>query len=419
MNKFTPFYGLLLGTLYFSQGLPSGFLAHALPVLMREHQVPVEYIGFLKLLALPWFLKFMWAPAVDNYSIARLGAHRGWILLLQCCVIGLLLLISVFSHDYLFGDGIVLFLVLLFLLNLCAATQDIATDGLAVRLLPESWRGLGNSLQVGGYKFGMIISGNVLLIVLAASSWAYTFQLLAFLLLLSTLPAFLFREPQWPHASVGAIHELPLPNKPGYWKESYAAFINRPGLGLWLAVLLTYKIADSLGSAMIKPLLVDSGYTMSQIAQISLAGMCAGLVAAFIAGGIYYRLGWRVSLLLFGFIQALGIGAYAWIAMGALSSLQVYGIAIFEQVADGMSTVTLFALMMSYCREGHEGGDFTLQVSLHMMIAGLFGMLSGFLVKMLGYDMHFMITAGFGVLALLPVLFLVKQGLIQQKGRSV
>lgn len=413
MKKFTPFFGLLLGTLYFSQGLPSGFLAHALPVLMRQHDVPIEYIGFLKLLALPWFFKFIWAPAVDGHSIGNLGAHRGWILLLQSGVIVLLLLISFLPHDYLFGDGIILFLALLFLLNLCAATQDIATDGLAVRLLPESLRGLGNSLQVGGYKLGMILSGNVLLIVLAISGWAYTFQLLALLLFVATLPALLFREPQWPHASVRATHELPLQKstdkKAAYWKESYAAFVNRPGLGLWLTVLLTYKIADSLGSAMIKPLLVDSGYSMSHIAQISLAGMCAGLLAAFIAGGVYYRLGWRISLLLFGFIQALGIGAYALIAMGWVSPTQVYAIAVFEQMADGMSTVTLFALMMHYCREGHEGGDFTLQVSLHMMIAGVFGMFSGYLVKAVGYDIHFTAAACMGLLALLPVIFFIKQ----------
>jgi hypothetical protein len=47
-----------------------------------------------------------------------------------------------------------LLLGLLFLLNLCFATHDIASDGLAVRLLPVALRGIGNSLQTGGYKVG-------------------------------------------------------------------------------------------------------------------------------------------------------------------------------------------------------------------------------------------------------------------------
>jgi len=416
MNRyppFAPFHGVLLATLYFSQGLPSGFMAHALPALMAEQGVPVQYIGFLKLLALPWFFKFLWAPAIDRNAIGKLGQHRGWILCLQCAVIVLLLSLSFLSQDYLFGGGIFLLLAILLLINLAVSTQDIATDGLAVRLLPERLRGFGNSLQVSGYKLGMILSGNLLLMALAAFGWSFTFQLLALILFVVTVPAILFREPQWPFVGAdlrvcpGAHMGAPLQKTSTYWKENYTAFMTRPGMGLWLCVLLTYKIADSLGSAMIKPLLVHSGYTLEQIAHISLSAMIAGLIAALVAGGIYYRLGWRVSLLLFGLLQALGIGAYGLIALDMVSAQQVYAIAIFEQMADGMSTVALFALMMRYCRENHEGGDFTLQVSLHMVIAGTFGMWSGFLVKFLGYDLHFAIALCAGLLALVPVMFLI------------
>lgn len=405
--KFTPFCGVLLATLYFSQGLPSGFMAHALPALMAEQGVPVQYIGFLKLLALPWFFKFLWAPAIDAHAIARLGQHRGWILCLQSAVIVLLLSLSFFSQDDVFGKGIYWFLAILFLINLATSTQDIATDGLAVRLLPERLRGLGNSLQVSGYKLGMILSGNLLLMALAAFGWSFTFQLLALIVFIATIPAIIFREPNGIQLPVGADRDPPMRKKSGYWKDNYSAFMSRPGMGLWLTVLLTYKIADSLGSAMIKPLLVNSGYALEQIAQISLSAMIAGLIAAFVAGGIYYRLGWRVSLILFGFLQALGIGAYGLIALDWVSAQQVYAIAIFEQMADGMSTVALFALMMRYCRENHEGGDFTLQVSLHMVIAGTLGMWSGFLVKFLGYETHFFIALVAGLLALVPVIILV------------
>jgi len=363
----------------------------------------VQYIGFLKLLALPWFFKFLWAPTIDRYAIGTLGQHRGWILCLQSAVIALLFLLSCFSQNFLLGQGLFLFLAILLLINLAACTQDIATDGLAVRLLPERLRGFGNSLQVSGYKLGMILSGNLLLIALAGLGWSFTFQLLALILFVATIPAILFREPNWKHDSVSNL----VPKNTGYWKDNYAAFMARPGMGLWLCVLLTYKIADSLGSAMIKPLLVHSGYSLPQIAHISLSAMIAGLIAAFVAGGIYYRLGWRVSLILFGLLQALGIGAFALIALDLVSDQQVYAIAIFEQMADGMSTVALFAMMMRYCRENHEGGDFTLQVSLHMVIAGTFGMWSGFLVKFLGYETHYAIAMGAGLLALVPVMLLI------------
>jgi len=41
--------------------------------------------------------------------------------------------------------------------NLLAATQDIVTDGLAVRLLAARERGLANAIQVGAYRLGMIL----------------------------------------------------------------------------------------------------------------------------------------------------------------------------------------------------------------------------------------------------------------------
>ena len=66
---------LLLGSLYLAQGLPYGFFTQALPVLPRARGLSLEAIGLSSLLALPWALKFLWAPAVD-----RQGSRRGWIL---------------------------------------------------------------------------------------------------------------------------------------------------------------------------------------------------------------------------------------------------------------------------------------------------------------------------------------------------
>ncbi|WP_445938864.1 hypothetical protein [Pseudomonas sp.] len=150
---------ILLASLYCAQGLPSGLMAHSLPVLLRQHGVDLALIGLLKLLALPWLLKVLWAPWVDRLASPRLGHHRGWILPLQLGVITVIATLALMSPERLFDSHFLLLIGLLLLVNLAASTQDIATDGLAVRLLPERWRGLGNSLQVGGYKVGMLAPG--------------------------------------------------------------------------------------------------------------------------------------------------------------------------------------------------------------------------------------------------------------------
>src|SRR5699024_9635251 len=88
----------------------------------------------------------------------------------------------------LFGPWLPLLLGLLLLINLAAATQDVATDGLTVRLLPERWRGLGNSLQVGGYKVGMLAGGSGLLLVADDLGWRWTLLGLGLLVLLLLIP---------------------------------------------------------------------------------------------------------------------------------------------------------------------------------------------------------------------------------------
>ena len=64
----------LLGALYLSQGLPYGFFTQALPALLRTMGLSLPDIGLASLLALPWALKFLWAPWVDRWA-TRLGLH--------------------------------------------------------------------------------------------------------------------------------------------------------------------------------------------------------------------------------------------------------------------------------------------------------------------------------------------------------
>lgn len=397
---------VLLTSLYFSQGLPSGLLAHALPALLREYRVPLEYIGYLKLLALPWMLKFLWAPYVDRFHFRSTGPHRSWILPMQLAVILLLLGIALLDPATVFPGYLPPFLAALLLLNLGCATQDIATDGLAVKLLPSNWRGLGNSIQVSGYKVGLILGGGLLLVSIDRFGWAASFGALAALLALSTLPILRLREaPGINDPAAGSPPEAPAP---GFLWRSNRDFFRQPGVGRWLAVLLTYKLADSLGSAMIKPLLVDAGLTLSGIGTLTLVASVAGMAASVAGGLLYYRLGSRVTLLGFGVLQAVGIAAYALVPPGGSGTAAVYGVALFEQAADGMSTVVLFALMMDQCRTGHEGADYSLQACCQVMLSGLAGAASGWVAGALGYELHFLGSGLLGLLALVPAWYFLR-----------
>ncbi|SER29691.1 Major Facilitator Superfamily protein [Pseudomonas cuatrocienegasensis] len=392
---------VLLASLYCAQGLPSGLIAHSLPVLLRQHGVDLTWIGLLKLLALPWLLKVLWAPWVDRIGSRRLGHHRGWILPLQGGVTLGVAGLALMAPQSLFGSGLVWLLGVLLLINFAAATQDIATDGLTVRLLPERWRGLGNSLQVGGYKVGMLVSGSGLLLVIDPLGWNLAMGLVAGLLLLMSVPIWLFAEsrqaPQQP-----ALAETTL--GPGLLLAHYRGLLLQPGMLAWLLVVLTFKLGDALGSPMIKPMLVDQGWSTTELGQLTLISSLVGIAGALLGGLLYARLGALRALLLFGALQAAGIAAMALLVSAGADRPLVYAIALFEQAADGMSTVALFAAMMRMCRPEHEGADFTLQASAQLLLAGVVGASSGALAKWLGYDGLFLLAGALGALVLVAVL---------------
>ena len=398
---------VLLTSLYCAQGLPAGLIAHALPVLLRQNQVDLALIGLLKLLALPWLLKALWAPWVDRMASAQLGHHRGWILPLQLTVITCMLLLAVIDPVTLFERNLYLMLGLLLLVNLAAATQDIATDGLTVRLLPERWRGLGNSLQVGGYKIGMIISGSGLLLFVDTLGWSMSLLLISLLLALMTLPIFRFDETrQLPRLESKAEQAL----GPSLLLVHYRGLMAQQGMWWWLLVILTFKLGDAMGSPMIKPMLVDQGWNSGQLGQLTLITSVAGIGGALLGGLLYAKLGARSSLLLCGTLQAIGIAAMALLIGNGDNSALVYGVALGEQIADGMSTVALFSVMMRQCRPEHEGADFTLQASVALLLAGLVGSTSGLLAQNIGYPLLFAGSGALGIAVLaLVIIYFAKQ----------
>jgi MFS family permease len=389
-----PRLALLLSSLYVSQGLPSGFFAHALPTLLRENGVSLTVIGFAKLLALPWFFKFLWAPTVDRFGAGKNSHYRRWILLMQAIGLLALAMLSLLHPENWFSIHLPWFLLAALLINTCLATQDIATDALAVKMLPVQQRGLGNSIQVAGYKLGMLAGGNGLLILMASVGLQNGFRWLAASLLLLMIPILFFREPV-----IAASPITIKKSRNNLWQE-WRPLLALPGMTLWLPILLTYKIADSMASSMIRPLLVDSGFTLAHIGEIGMSASVAGMAAAF-AGGLCERWlgGWR-ALFWFGFLQAVGLAAWALVPLGWNSNGAVLCIAIFEQMADAMSTVALFAGMMGFCRAGHEGSDYTVQMSLFMIASGTLGLAGGAIADQLGAPIFFLAMGALAVLCL-------------------
>ena len=386
----------MLSALYFAQGLPSGLIAKALPALLREQGVSLSVIGFTSALALPWALKFAWAPFIDRY-----GSRKRWLLVLNCVTMALMLIVA--SRDFAaWVDALPLLLAVLFCMNLVSATQDIATDGYAVTTLKPEWRGLGNSIQVVGYKLGMVVGSGALLWLTARHGWQASYAGLACLMLLVIVPVLFMDDPAaeaWQAGTHAQWHGVR-----GYVRL-FREFVVRPGLGWWLLTVALYKFGDSLGSRMTGPLLTDSGYSLADIGVITgSAGATAGILGAFVGGATLLRLGHAQALLGFGVLQALGLAGYLLVVGGLHDLYALAAIVYFEQFADGLSTVALFTIMMDRCRPHSPGTDYSVQASLQVLVTGIAALCGGLFTEHFGYAAVFATAASFTLLALAPAM---------------
>lgn len=359
----------LLACLYLSQGLPYGFFTQGLPALLRQRGMSVEKIGLMSLLFLPWALKFLWAPLID-----RFGRRKTWIVPLQLASAAALVGLSFFDPS----NGLKIVLAGVALISLLSATQDIATDALAVDLLSPAERGSGNGVQVGAYYLGMIIGGGVLLIWLDRLGWRTAFQLMAGLMVLATLPILLRKEPiRTPSA---ASHQ-PFPLRD---------FFRREGVGRHVAMLIVFKCFDALVGPMVKPMFIDLGLTIGEIgAIVGTAGAGAGLSGALFGGFMVSRLGRRRALLIFGGLQIAAIALYVLPASGLSARPMLYAIVGADAFFGAAATTALFTVMMDACRPATAGSDYTIQACVVVLSTGAAGALSGVLAHQLGFAGHF------------------------------
>ncbi|MDS7956282.1 MULTISPECIES: MFS transporter [unclassified Acinetobacter] len=411
---------LLLFSLYWAQGLPVGFMTHALPVILRAEGVSLAHIGGFGLLMLPWSIKIFWAPWVDRHALSRLGHYRSWILPTQFLTVGVLCILSFFPVQaldqpiYLFA-----FFISLLFMNLTGATQDIATDALAVNLLKHDQQHWGNTFQVIGSRLGFIVGGGAVLWCLDWLTWQPTFLLLATLVFLNTLPIWLFKEPQHTFRSKRELklNQLNLTTK---IKAYLSYFSQNKELRSWLVVLITFKVADGLAGPLLKPLMVDMGLSFTRIGvYITMLGAVAALAGAAMAGGVLKYFSRPTALIVFSVFKIMSLGAYAYLAYAyeqknQLNVWVIYTVNALEDAFSAMLLVVMLTLVMYYSRKEYAGTDFTFQVSVMATVSGLLYSFSGVIGDVLGYFHYLIAIVIIGVLSLLPIYFW-KHAKLQEK----
>ncbi|MFW1798730.1 MFS transporter [Acinetobacter nematophilus] len=410
-----PYHYLLLFSLYWAQGLPVGFMTHALPVILRAQGVSLAHIGGFGLLMAPWAIKILWAPLVDRYGHHHAGHYRSWIIPTQFLTIVILVILSFLPIQSLNEPRFLfLFFIALLCMNGIGSTQDIATDGLAVSILKEEQQHFGNMFQVIGSRLGFIVGGGAILWAMDWLSWQTTFLVLAAIVAVNTLPIWFYQEPKHPRIDRRQTPDQTNISRFEWFKNYLTYFFENKKLKAWFFVLCTIKITDGFAGPITKPLLVDLKLSLSQIGiYITMLGAFSALFGAGLAGWLLKKIKRHQALLLFSVLKLISLAGFVWLAVLYEQAVPVkpwiiYVINALEDMFAAMLLVVILTLVMQYSRSEYAGTDFTFQVSIMATISGVLYTISGMIGDQLGYLKFLSLILLVGMLCLIPIIYWIR-----------
>jgi len=368
----------LLAVLFlgFASGLPLALTGQAMQAWLSVAGVDIATIGFLGLVGVPYTFKFLWAPLMDRFELPWLGRRRGWLVLTQLMLAGVLYWMAGVSP----AATPLLFAAAAVSVAFFSASQDVVIDAYRTDVLLPRERGLGSSLAVFGYRLAMILSGGIALIWADQwGSWERVYHVMAGIFVaaavvsLLTLPrvsgasqpldsnplqevrgfvallagvlagAFISR---WALMALGFAPDdankwvrllfvlaamataLPL----GAWaarrvgfetlNRSLASYFAQPGAWAFLLLIVLYKFSDAFAGSLTTVFLIKGmAFTQAEVGIVNkIIGIWLTIFGALIAGALMLRLSLVRALLIFGVLQMLanfGFWALAVLGKGA------------------------------------------------------------------------------------------------------
>jgi MFS transporter, PAT family, beta-lactamase induction signal transducer AmpG len=380
----------------FSSGLPLYLLISLIPAWLRTEGVDLKAIGLFALIGMPFTWKFLWSPLFDRF-VPPLGRRRGWLLLTQ---IGLLGLIPVFGFFHPTLDLITIAYTCL-LLAFFSASQDIVLDAYRRELLPEPELGLGNAIHVNAYKIAGLVPGSLSLILADYFSWQTVFLCTALFMLPGLLMTLIVSEPisqNEPPKTLKQAVILP-----------FNEFFSRLGVNEALFILLfifLYKLGDSMATSLATPFYLDLGFSKTQIGLIAKnAGLWPSVIGGLVGGIWMTRFGINRALWIFGAIQMIAILGFAWLASGDATLLKLAVVIGMEALGVGLGTAAFVAFIARTTHPQYTATQFALFTSLAAVPRTFANASSGYIVDALGWQFFFMLCF---VLAIPGMVLLIK-----------
>ncbi len=382
--------------LYIAQSIPSSFFATALQVMMREANYSLATIGLLQLVKLPWVVKFLWSPLVDRHCLTGRDFRR-------CIVVSEIVyaIFIILAGHLNVTDNLYLIIFMVMLSLVASATQDIATDALAILMHRGRDKSMVNSMQSMGSFGGALIGSGVLLLVLHRFGWHAVTPFLGVFVLLMLIPLLRRKDLNIAQKDVRQRARL----------TDFASFFVQRGIWRQIGFLLLYYASIIGILSMMRPWLVDLGYSMKEIGVMSgIIGTSSAFCASFGAGFIVRRIGIFTARILFAcFILLTTLYFLGLVMLGTPTTAMLYGGIVLMWMSYGMATIVVYTSAMECVRPGREGTDFTVQTVLTHLSGIIMAGLSGAVADHFGYYGLFLAEVIIASISLVYIILLFRK----------
>jgi len=356
--------------LYFAQGVPEGLTFFAIPAWLAMNDVSPLVIGsYLAMTGLPWSFKLVLAPLMDRFTIKGMGRKRPWVIFGQIGLVGSFVSLSLIP-DPLSNTGTLMLIG--FIISLFGCFQDVATDGMAVDVIPLDEQARANGLMWGAKAIGMSVSlaaGTYMINRFGFSTGVLVPAVCTSLLIMIPI-IFLERRGEkrlpWSRGEASLENRLLQPsNFKAIVRDTYLASTRYSSLFL-LAICIFTGFAAGYGQTVLPIFTIQemdwsNGDYSNLFASASVVG---GLLGMLLAGALVDFFGKKKMLFIYATIWMLAFGGFLfyqsmWFTTG-IASLIIFGLTAMEI----FTFIAVFALCMAHCWKRVSATQFTLYMTV-------------------------------------------------------
>lgn len=369
----------------FSSGMPLFVLTHLVPAWLRTENVDLATIGLFAVLGLPYTWKFVWSPLMDRYSVPGLGRRRGWALATQLALIVSIGFLGQFDPK----ESLQAIVVMVFLVALFSASQDIVLDAYRRELLADDELGTGTSFWINAYRVSVLVPGSLGLILSDHVSWSLVFWVVAAFMVVGVITTLSVREVSDDALAPHSLREAVV--------EPFVEFFQRGGVKQGIAILafmFLYKLGDNLATALATPFYIDMGYTNTEIGSVAkFAGLWAGIAGGVLGGLVMLKVSINRALWLFGFVQLLTILPYIWLSQAGHTLTGLFFVVSGEYLGVGLGAIALTAFMARETSKAFTATQFALFSSFIAVPRTFANASTGYIVEAIGWTQFYVLCA--------------------------